>query len=191
MFGTCRQLVAGMVLCAFALLAPAGRGQMATEAEEYQLKAAFLYKLSLHVQWSKMPGNDFVIGVLGNDPFGDHLDAIAREKKINGKTIVIRRFDTMTNYQQCQVLFISAEPAAGRKETVDDRLQEALKRVRNDPTLLVSDTPRFAQKGGMMNLSREESKIRIELNPDAAKPAGIQFGAKLLEISKIVAKEKD
>ena len=120
---------------------------MATEAEEYQLTAAFLYKLSLHVQWSRLPGNDFAIGILGNDPFGDHLDAIAREKKINGKPIVIHRFDSMANYKPCQVLFISAEPAAGRKETVDERLQEALKRLRNDPTLLVSDTPRFAQPG--------------------------------------------
>lgn len=61
---------------------------------EYQVKAAFLYNFGKFVEW---PANDFastnaplVIGVYGEDPFGNDLAEVVRGKNINGHPVVTR-----------------------------------------------------------------------------------------------------
>src|SRR5258708_24484304 len=57
-----------------------------TPSAEYQLKAAFLYKLSQFVEWPDRAFGEsaapLVIGVFADDPFVSYLDDLVREKKI-------------------------------------------------------------------------------------------------------------
>src|SRR5208283_2536946 len=66
---------------------------------EYTIKGAFLYNFGRYVQWPATAFVDdhapFVIGVLGTDPFGAILDEIASSAKIDGRTVVAKRFATM------------------------------------------------------------------------------------------------
>src|SRR5262245_47563915 len=80
-----------------------GQPPMQIIDREYEIKAAYLYNFGLYVQWP--PGavpNDqdqFVIGVLGKDPFDTNLDRLASVKKVEGRKIVVYRFKSMADYK--------------------------------------------------------------------------------------------
>ena len=148
---------------------------------EYELKAAFLYNFARYVKWPKDRAarkHSLVLGVLGRDPFGPHLDVLEKDRTIKGKKIVVRRFRTMTDYVACQILFVSSSEAR--------RLEAALEQVKGSHVLVVSDTPGFAQRGVTINFIVERRKVGFEVNVDAAKREGLKISSKLLRLAEIV-----
>ncbi|MBI2875810.1 MAG: YfiR family protein, partial [Candidatus Tectomicrobia bacterium] len=80
-------------------------------AQEYQIKAAFLYNFAKFIEW---PPSAFApnhaglnLCLLGEEPFGVALNSI-RGKTIRGKEVVIKQFAAAENLERCHILFISA-----------------------------------------------------------------------------------
>ena len=150
---------------------------------EYAIKAAYLYQFGHYIQWPADSFADdqspFVIGVLGEDPFGDALDEIARDKKIDGRKIVVRRFASVEDYKPCHILFVSSSVMAA------DKLS-SIQKSQNFPVLLVGESPGFAQHGGTINLFIEQNRIRFEVNMEVAKREQLKISSKLLSLAKIV-----
>jgi hypothetical protein len=152
---------------------------------EYAIKAAYLYQFARYVEW---PPNAFanetaplIIGVLGTDPFGGVLDEIARSKRIEGHTIVIRRFASMADYTPCHILFIASSVSPEEKAA-------AIQKARGSAVLLVGEEPGFADEGGMINFFMDENKIRFEINTENAKQDRLKISSKLLSLAKIVGR---
>jgi hypothetical protein len=51
----------------------------------------------------------------------------------------------------------------------------------------VSEVPNFANEGGDINFYISSEKIRFEINPQAARQAGLKVSSQLLALGKIVA----
>ena len=64
--------------------------------KEYEVKAAFMYNFLKFIDWpeEKMAsnGNQIIIGIIGQDPFGSAAD-ILKDKKVEDRDVVIKRFD--------------------------------------------------------------------------------------------------
>jgi len=189
--GCVELIVAGALL--FAAPTPPSRGQVQVIDREYEIKAAYLYNFGLYVQWPRgsvpTEQEEFVIGVLGKDVFDSNLDKLATAKKVQGRKIVIHRFKSMADYKPCHILFISRSAAEGNKESPEDRLAEAMQKLKNKPVLLVAESNGLAMKGAMINLFVEENRVKFEVNPGAGKQAGLQMSSKLLQLGKVVPKE--
>jgi hypothetical protein len=119
--------------------------------------------------------------VLGVDPFGGVLDEIARSKRIEGHTIVIRRFASMADYTPCHILFIAASVSPEEKAA-------AIQKARGSAVLLVGEEPGFADEGGMINFFMDENKIRFEINTENAKQDRLKISSKLLSLAKIIGR---
>jgi hypothetical protein len=52
--------------------------------------------------------------------------------------------------------------------------------------LTVGDTEGFTEAGGMINLTIVDQRVHFEINPDAARRAGMKISSKLLSLAKIV-----
>src|ERR1700689_1885584 len=66
------------------------------EIEEYNIKAAFIYKFTNYIDWdSLIPGDEFIIGIIGPSPVKGELAEIARTKTIKDKKIVVRQFNKL------------------------------------------------------------------------------------------------
>jgi hypothetical protein len=65
-------------------------------------------------------------------------------------------------------------------------MRAVLDHVQGAPVLTVGDMPGFCENGGMIRLGLEDSRIRIEINPDVAEKAGLQLSSKLLSLAMIV-----
>ena len=147
--------------------APAGR------PDEYSVKAAFLYAFGRFVEWpTGALGNatdPFVIGIVGENSFGDVLKEIAARKTLQDRRIVVRRFASADDYRPtCQILFVSRSLSADQQAAI-------LKKTQGNPLLVVGETPGFAQKGGMINFYAEEDRIRFEINAEAARKANFAW----------------
>ncbi len=56
----------------------------------------------------------------------------------------------------------------------------------NSTTLTVGEATGFAQRGGIINLMREENRLRFEVNVTAAAQTRLKISSKLLALAKIV-----
>lgn len=151
-------------------------------AEEYHIKAAFLYNFGKFAEWPKSAFSStdqpFVLGVVGKDPFGRVLEELTEGKSLAGHRLVVRRFDTPEAIGDCHLLFVSSSLA--------EDYDAVLKKVAGKPTLTVGDTPEFARKGGIVGFYVEERKVRFEINVDASRRASIVLSSKLLKVGKIL-----
>ena len=97
-----------VILLGVGFFAPRLRAQ---SFKEYDIKAAFLYHLANFVEWpaESFPAAEtpFVIGVLGQDPFGKALDEIVQNEVVKDRKLVVQRFRQLDEIKVCHVLFIS------------------------------------------------------------------------------------
>jgi hypothetical protein len=161
--------------------------KMPAQSKEYQVKAAFLFNFAQFVDW---PGTvftntdtPFVIGILGNDPFGAALDATVQGETINNHKIIIERAHAVDDLKNCQLLFVS--------KSEKNHVTEILSALDSRPVLKVSEIEGFARQGGNINFYLDGSKVRFEVNPTVSERDGLKVSSQLLNLGKIIQTPKE
>ena len=155
-------------------------------SREYQIKAVFLFNFAQFVEWppSAFAGasSPIVIGVLGENPFGEYLDETVRDEKVENRPLKFQRYLQIDEIKTCHVLFISRSEA--------NRLEQILVSLKNRSILIVGDGDDFVQSGGMIRLATAQNKIRLIINLEAAKAANLTISSKLLRSAEVVTASK-
>ncbi len=171
---------------ALALLSAAGT-RAAVPSAEYQLKAIFLFNFAQFVEWpSRAVAGElapFVIGVLGDDPFGAYLDETVRGERIANHPIVVRRYRRAEEVTGCHVLFISRSEIA--------QMGQIVAGFKGQSILTVGDVDDFNRLGGIVRFVTEQGKIRLRIDVQAAQSAGLKISSKLLRSAMIVTQEHE
>lgn len=156
-------------------------------AKEYQLKAVFLFNFAQFAEWPAAAhpasGSPIIIGVLGDDPFGALLDETVRGESVGGHPLVARRYRRAEDIDACHILFIS------RSETA--RLDRIVARLKDRAILTVSDTEDAARRGAMICFFTENKRIRLQINLESARAAGLVLSSKLLRPAEIVTGKQE
>jgi hypothetical protein len=149
---------------------------------EYQVKALFLLNFTKYVEWPaetfESADSAFKIGVVGEDRFGEDLKKAMTGKMVNGRAITVQQLGKEVDGSKFQILFISASEK--------NRLREILDKVKTTPVLTVGETEQFTQSGGVINFTKKDGKVRLEINLDAAHGAKLQLSSKLLGVADVV-----
>lgn len=149
---------------------------------ENEVKAAFLLNFAKFVEWPAAAfataDAPFVIGVLGEDPFGAFLDEAARAELLLGRRILIRRFAEPAALEPVHLLYVSPSE--------DERLGEVFAALKGAPVLTVGETGRFVRRGGVIRLLRERERLRFVIDAAAAERGGLRLSSQLLAIAKEV-----
>jgi hypothetical protein len=145
----------------------------------YKVKAAFLYNFAKFVEWPPeafKDSNDRIsICVLGKNPFGSALiDAVA-DKTIGTRSFTVSVISTATEARACHILFVSA--LLGKPARV------LLEEAKNPYLLTVGESSDFLAGGGVINLKVQDSRVRIEINREAASSAKFRISSKLLSLA--------
>lgn len=150
--------------------------------KEYRVKAVFLLNFGQFVEWPAgtfpEPGTPFVIGVLGDDPFGTALDQVVAGEAIHGHPIAVRRLRDAQAASTCHILFIS------RSES--PRLPRILASLENLPILTVGDMKAFAESNGVVQFVLVDNRIRLRVNLAAARAAKLSISSQLLRQAELV-----
>jgi hypothetical protein len=152
-----------------------------SQANATELKAVFLFNFAQFVEWpaAAFPSADapLVIGVLGADPFGKTLDDVLRNERARNRRLALERYKRLSDIEHCQILYISRSEVA--------HIDEILEFFRGKPVLTVAETEDFAHEGGIIQLITDR-KVRLRINLKAAKAAGLNISAKMLQLAEIV-----
>jgi hypothetical protein len=178
--GSLSVICLGLALfCAGATFQIFGEPAPPTEYPEYQLKAGYLWNFSRYVDWParsfKQTNSPLVIGILGQDRFGNDLRKLVAGKKVEGHDLVVRKVETMDQSRECQILFISMSE---RKRTID-----ILQALKSAPVLTVGESEGFIQAGGIINFQVRDRELLLDINRTAAEKVGLRISSKLLKIS--------
>ena len=152
---------------------------------EYQVKAAYLFNFWQFVEWPAQaydsPSAPFVIGVVGEDPFGNTLDKVIAGESLGGRPLVVRRFRNIEDISACNILFI------GRSEA--GRLDQTLKAMKGRSVLTVTDITGAERRGAIIVLVNDNNRIRMRINVAAAKASNLVISSKLLRPAEVVGND--
>ena len=169
-------------LCLALAVFAAGSARAYAAPSEYQVKAVFLFNFAQFVDWPAeafpRPDAPFVIGVLGEDPFGARLDEVVRGETVNGRPLVVERYRSVAEIRNCNILFIGSSEAG--------HLDEILPALKGRSILTVGDADPAGQRGLMIRLVNENNRVRLRIDVAAAKAGNLTISSKLLRPAEIV-----
>jgi hypothetical protein len=177
-----RSLVLFAVLLCLMLTEGRERSRAQATAEEYQVKAAFLFHFAELVDWppDALAGRDnsLFICTFGSDPFQGALEAIVQGKTVANRVVRILHLTQPKDMQACQIVFFG-KAQSKNIPTLVAVLQQA-------PVLTVGESPGFLEAGGMILFVLEKDKVRFEINLVAAESARLRIGSRLLILAENV-----
>jgi hypothetical protein len=160
------------------ILAP----RMAFAESADQVKAAFLFNFARYVEW---PESAFTsaeapirICLIGGESFTEVLTSAVSGRTVGARPVAVAPLASLDGAADCHLLFF-AEDAVAQGATVAERLGSLA-------IFTISDRGGFALEGGVANFVLVDQKIRFEINPKAARRAGLKISSSLLRLAKIV-----
>lgn len=146
-------------------------------ADEYRVKAAFLFNFAKFIEWppQAFAGQtaSLTLCILGLDPFGNLLDDTLKGRAVSGRPIAIRRIVDVE--QGCHLVFISSSE---RK-----RLALLTDQLRGASVLTVSEEAGFTNVGGMIELFTAGESVQFNIAPAAVERSGLHASARLVALA--------
>jgi hypothetical protein len=171
-----RSFALGLLACAVPAFA------VPRAPSEYQVKAVFLFNFAQFVEWPQesfaAADAPFTICVLGEDPFGAHLDDAVKGEAVQGHPLAVRRYGDAAQVDSCHILFIGGSKLG--------ELDGILAMLKGRATLTVSDIDRSAERGAIIQFSSDRNRLRLRINIEEARSAGLVLSSKLLRPAEIV-----
>ncbi|WP_327754860.1 YfiR family protein (plasmid) [Sphingobium sp. SJ10-10] len=157
--------------------APAAGPANSLSTLERAIQANFLFKFAPFVEWP--PGafsatdRNFIICVVGEDPFGTLLTDVVRGQKMVGRPVVVRRTGNESGNTGCHILFAGASTDPG---------YAPFSTTEGQPILTVADK-NAGPTGAMIEFVRQSGRVRFQINDGAARAHGLRISSKLLGLA--------
>ncbi len=162
-----------------------GAGADSGAAKEHQIKAAFVYNFLKFVEWPEAKLGDtnsaLTIGVIGKGPMTAELQKTVKDRRINGRELVVKTIETPEAARTTHLLYVTASE--------DSRLSDWLAQIADASILTVGESEEFAKRGGIMTFVLEGDKLRFEINIDAAEAAKLRISAQLQKLAKTIRRK--
>jgi hypothetical protein len=151
----------------------------AAPPNEYALKSVFLYNFCHFIEWPESafssPNDPLIIGIVGDDPFGNLLKEAVEGETYHNRPIKIEHYRGPRDIKHCHLLFVA------RSET--GRLDAILEAIASKSVVTVGETDDFLERGGMIALPAERNRVRLRINPQALRAASLSVSSKLLRVA--------
>jgi hypothetical protein len=172
-------LVTAVTLLACVPNAPA----QGPESNEYRLKLALLYNFAQFVEWPadsfRDPAAPLAICVAGDNPFQGEIGESLRGRTVKGHPLEIRKLQGGEDLRACQIIFVRV----GEKKLIPSILAG----THGSNTLTVGEADGFDRSGGIINITRNENRLRFEVNLSVASETHLKISSKLLALATIVS----
>jgi len=173
-----------VLLFAVALTAAAQEDSEAAPGE-YDVKAAFVYKIATFVDWQESlfdsASAPLVFGILGEDPFGAIFDSVIANKFIGSHPLQAIRANQQDKLPYCHVLFVCQADAKRTPQIVSN-----LTGIR---TLTICDANPAVVTGLMVYLVMQEDRVRLAINHHRTGDAGLKISSRVLKLADEVVEE--
>jgi YfiR/HmsC-like len=146
-------------------------------ADEYRLKAAFMYQFPQFVEWPTGTWREaraVQLCVVEPNPFGSELERLIRGETLNGRPLAAREIYGADDLTGCHVLFVGKR--SGDSSAV-------LKATARRPVLTIGEAEGFLEDGGIIAMKIVDGKVRFEVHAANAQKAGLRISSQLLSLA--------
>lgn len=145
-------------------------------ADEYQVKAAFLFHFAQLVEWPPDASNagdqSITLCIFADETHLQDLQGTLEGKLVGTRVLHVHLLSKSYSIRSCNILFLSSDEE-GRQAAI-------LKSLRGQPVLTVGETSSFLSDGGMIRLRLEKDKVRFDINAGVADSSHIRISSQLL-----------
>lgn len=166
------------LLAALLLLLAAARATPAQAPSVEAVQADVLSRVLLFVRWpagNAVPSRELNLCAVGDSPLQRALAALDN-LNVNEHRLKVRKVAS-DQTADCQVVYLAG---------AEVRHLDAL---RGKPVLTVTDTQGQLERGAMLSLQLDGTRVGFDIGLGAARAAGIEFSAKLLKLARYVRDE--
>lgn len=165
--------VLGLLLTAFA---QRGRAQDV----DYKAYTLFVYNFMKYVEWPEAQSKgDFVVGVYGDSPIQKELQALAANKKLKGRNIVVKNLSKPEDIAACQLAYIPSS-----KSSIVKQFKEQLK---DKPVLIVGEREGLAKKGAALSfVTMEDDALKFDINKKEIEQRQLKISSQLVNLGIVV-----
>jgi len=157
----------------------------ASPASEVQtLTAAYLYNFIKLSEWPKGILMDKITLCISQD--GDYADELEtlEGKTANDLPLKIKHLVQGESADDCQLLFLP-------QEEKPLRIQEWLNDLEQQPVLTVSNQEDFLDRGGMIVLFNDGTRLQFSVDLKRVEQAGIKISSKMLQVASEVREDSE
>jgi len=156
-----------------------------TSAEEERLlKAVFVYNFAKFTRWPEYAlatdDGQVTLCTVGEGELIGELEQLGG-RSIKGRTLTVLPLQSVEFPRRCHLLYVAESEA--------DRYSDLIEAMRSEAVLTVSGLHGFAHAGGIIELYRDQGRIRFLINLAAAREAGLEISARLLSLADVVEQE--
>jgi len=102
------------------------------------------------------------------------LEALGKLKKINGKTLVVKRAKQLKDIEPSQIIFLGSSKS-GLMSSLNTN-------QKNNPVLLITDKSGLYSKGAGICFIIVNGKLRFEIKPENIERRGLSVSSKLISL---------
>jgi len=144
----------------------------------HEVYSMMMFNFIKYVQWPDAGSNEFVIGIVGNADIFNTMSTYYKNSKVGTKTIVIKKVQTPTDADDCQVVFID-KTKSGDFDVYNSR-------VKGKNTLVITDKNGLGEKGSGINFKVVDNKLKFELNQKAIENANLKVANSLSSMAILI-----
>lgn len=162
------------------------QAQVLETENAFKIKAAFLLNFAKYTEW---PPSVFLatnspvrIGILGEDPFGEIMEATVKGRLVHERSVVIQRGRRADELLDCHIVYVSSSESS--------RIPGIVAEFKAKPTLLVGDDPDFLNRGGMIHFRIKQGRMGFAVHLDTVRSAGLTVRSRMLDSASEVVMTK-
>jgi hypothetical protein len=165
---------------AFVLIFPVIVSQ-AQETDLDKYKSMFTLNFLRYIDWpQEAKQGDFIIAVVNSKRVAGYLKSLSAGKKFGFQDIVVKEFGSIEEIPTCQIMFI------GNGLNLS-KAKDAIKAFsQKNKTLIITEREGAVGNGSMINFVVRDDKLKFELSPGNAQPAGLTFGSSLTTLANAI-----
>ncbi|TCJ12953.1 YfiR family protein [Parasulfuritortus cantonensis] len=162
----------------------AGAQERAESEDAVLVKVAFVYNFAKFSRWPDsalgQPGAPLTLCVAGDDETAAALGQL-QGKPVKGRPLAVEKLRPGRPARACQLLYVATSEQG--------RQAELLRAAGGQPVLTVSELPRFASQGGMIELAHPGGHPRFVINLAAVRGAGLEISPNLLALAQVLGQD--
>lgn len=149
------------------------------------IRVALIFRFADHVEWPEEafagPETRMRFCAVGEDTLDRGLEVLAG-RHCKSREVEVVHFPSVRELTFCHVLYVSPSERPRQRQLLDA--------LATSPVLTVGDTKDFAESGGMLELVEKVNGLAFEVNPGAAKAAGLVVEPSLIRLAERTVETK-
>jgi hypothetical protein len=140
-------------------------------------QALFLLKFIKYTNWSNPPSY-YSIGVIGNSPVIPYLKSLTKNKRINGKKVVMSKVSSYNNIDKYSLLYLPKSQNA--------KLRTILTKTKGKSVLIVTEDGRLILYNAAISFFERNKSLLFKIKPKVITERHMQVSNRLLAVGIVV-----